>query len=85
MIMGSPQRGLSAFQYVCRRHHGGDNQSHLARLVVDHHFSESNGILFRKNLLSHYGCVNAIEFSEDGSLMASGTKPLACIMYTQIN
>lgn len=28
--------------------------------------------LFRKDLLSHYGCVNAIEFSKEGELLISG-------------
>lgn len=28
--------------------------------------------LFRKNLVSHYGCVNAIEFSSKGDLLTSG-------------
>lgn len=28
--------------------------------------------LFRRDLLSHYGCVNAIEFSEQGDLLVSG-------------
>lgn len=28
--------------------------------------------LYRKNLVSHYGCVNAIEFSNSGDLLVSG-------------
>lgn len=28
--------------------------------------------LYRKNLVSHYGCVNAIEFSSTGDLLISG-------------
>lgn len=28
--------------------------------------------LYKKDLLSHYGCVNAIEFSNDGNFMVSG-------------
>lgn len=28
--------------------------------------------LYRKDLLAHYGCVNAIEFSEDGEFLISG-------------
>ncbi|XP_022909763.1 DDB1- and CUL4-associated factor 5 [Onthophagus taurus] len=28
--------------------------------------------LYRKDLLAHYGCVNAIEFSEEGNLLVSG-------------
>lgn len=29
--------------------------------------------MYRKDLLSHYGCVNAIEFSADGEHLISGT------------
>lgn len=28
--------------------------------------------LYRKDLLAHYGCVNAIEFSQEGNLLVSG-------------
>lgn len=28
--------------------------------------------LYRKDLLAHYGCVNAIEFSKDGEYLISG-------------
>lgn len=28
--------------------------------------------LYRKDLLAHYGCVNAIEFSSEGDLLVSG-------------
>lgn len=28
--------------------------------------------LYRKNLVAHYGCVNAIEFSSNGDLLTSG-------------
>lgn len=28
--------------------------------------------LYKKDLLSHYGCVNAIEFSHDGNYLVSG-------------
>ena len=28
--------------------------------------------LYRKDLYSHYGCVNAIEFSDDGQWLVSG-------------
>ena len=30
--------------------------------------------LFRRDLLAHFGCVNAVEFSEDGTCFASGLK-----------
>lgn len=28
--------------------------------------------LYSRNLFGHYGCVNAIDFSKDGELLASG-------------
>lgn len=28
--------------------------------------------LYRRDLLAHFGCVNAVEFSEDGTIFASG-------------
>lgn len=28
--------------------------------------------LYRRDLLCHYGCVNALEFSRDGQLLVSG-------------
>lgn len=35
--------------------------------------------LFRKDLLSHYGCVNAIEFSNEGELLISGKFRCRCV------
>lgn len=29
---------------------------------------------YRKDLVAHYGCVNAIEFSDEGELLVSGKK-----------
>lgn len=31
--------------------------------------------LFRRDLVAHYGCVNAIEFSDEGEWLVSGTYP----------
>ncbi|XP_015120228.1 DDB1- and CUL4-associated factor 5 [Diachasma alloeum] len=39
--------------------------------LVDERLDKSKN-LFRKDLLSHYGCVNAIEFLKDGDLIVSG-------------
>ncbi|XP_015183769.1 PREDICTED: DDB1- and CUL4-associated factor 5 [Polistes dominula] len=47
-----------------------DKIDHCKRLV-NSRFSESEN-LFRKDLQSHYGCVNAIEFSRQGDLLVSG-------------
>ncbi|CAK9814260.1 DDB1- and CUL4-associated factor 5 [Anthophora quadrimaculata] len=47
-----------------------DKVDHCKRLVNARFESSEN--LFRKDLLSHYGCVNAIEFSNQGDLLVSG-------------
>ncbi|CAL8111329.1 unnamed protein product [Orchesella dallaii] len=41
------------------------------RNIVDWQF-EKTKTLHRKNLVAHFGCVNAIEFSKDGNLLVSG-------------
>ncbi|KAF7397304.1 hypothetical protein HZH68_008526 [Vespula germanica] len=47
-----------------------DKIDHCKRLVNSRFGGSEN--LFRKDLLSHYGCVNAIEFSRQGDLLVSG-------------
>lgn len=47
-----------------------DKINHRQKLVKARFEHSEN--LFRKNLLSHYGCVNAIEFSKYGDLLVSG-------------
>lgn len=37
--------------------------------------------LYRKDLMSHYGCVNAIEFSKEGHLLVSGLILLYFILF----
>lgn len=42
--------------------------------------------LYRKNLVSHYGCVNAIEFSSSGDLLVSGKLlSIFCVVKIQSN
>lgn len=53
-----------------------DKVDHCKRLVNARFESSEN--LFRKDLLSHYGCVNAIEFSNQGDLLVSGKKNHYC-------
>ena len=47
-----------------------DKVNHCKRLVNARFKNSEN--LFKKDLLSHYGCVNAIEFSNQGDLLVSG-------------
>ncbi|XP_012258334.2 DDB1- and CUL4-associated factor 5 [Athalia rosae] len=56
--------------------------SYIANRQIDDHVNSTKGLvnarlsysenLFRKDLQSHYGCVNAIEFSKEGELLVSG-------------
>ncbi|XP_031833772.1 DDB1- and CUL4-associated factor 5 isoform X2 [Nomia melanderi] len=48
-----------------------DNKVDHCKRLVNARFNTSEN-LFRKDLLSHYGCVNAIEFSNQGDLLVSG-------------
>ncbi|XP_053994567.1 DDB1- and CUL4-associated factor 5 [Hylaeus volcanicus] len=48
-----------------------DNKVDHCKRLVNARFETSEN-LFRKDLLSHYGCVNAIEFSNQGDLLVSG-------------
>lgn len=50
-----------------------DDKVDYCKRLVNARF-ESSENLFRKDLLSHYGCVNAIEFSNQGDLLVSGKK-----------
>lgn len=47
-----------------------DNVNYCKRLVNSR--LETSDNMYRKDLLSHYGCVNAIEFSKQGDLIVSG-------------
>ncbi|XP_063977843.1 DDB1- and CUL4-associated factor 5 [Diachasmimorpha longicaudata] len=48
-----------------------DDKVNYCKRLVDERLDKSKN-LFRKDLLSHYGCVNAIEFLKDGDLIVSG-------------
>ncbi|XP_072762510.1 uncharacterized protein [Anoplolepis gracilipes] len=59
----------SALSYVIARQI--DDRHDYCRRLVNARFENSEN-LYRKDLLSHYGCVNAIEFSNQGDLLVSG-------------
>lgn len=67
-IMDYPSE-CSALSYVLARQI--DDKVNYCRSLVDARFENSEN-LYRKDLLSHYGCVNAIEFSNQGDLLVSG-------------
>lgn len=35
-------------------------------------FCDKSYSLFKKDMLAHFGCVNAVEFSNDGTIFVSG-------------
>ena len=37
--------------------------------------------LYCRDLLAHYGCVNALEFSDDGSLFVSGSDDMRVLLW----
>lgn len=49
----------------------GNNISNFRRNLFRERLGSARN-LFRKDLVSHYGCVNAIEFSSKGDLLISG-------------
>lgn len=48
-----------------------DDKVDYCKTLLDSRLSSAQN-LFRKDLYSHYGCVNAIEFSKEGDLLISG-------------
>ncbi|XP_044599118.1 DDB1- and CUL4-associated factor 5 isoform X1 [Cotesia glomerata] len=48
-----------------------DDRFNYCKQLINARFSNSEN-LYRKDLMSHYGCVNAIEFSKEGHLLVSG-------------
>lgn len=59
----------SALSYVIARQI--DCKVDYCKSLLNTRFMKSEN-LYRKDLLSHYGCVNAIEFSNQGDLLVSG-------------
>lgn len=66
MASPSPANPLG---YLVKRQYN-DRLNINKQLLRERLYSARN--LYRKDLLAHYGCVNAIEFSNKGELLASG-------------
>lgn len=47
------------------------NGNLLKNKTIDHYYENSNEFFF-KDLYAHFGCVNSVEFSNDGRFMVSG-------------
>ena len=66
-MMRSKRKFSLVDRFVGRTLDGGD--------ISDNIFSDWCGkshSLYKRDLLAHYGCVNAVEFSEDGTIFISG-------------
>ena len=66
-MMRSKRKFSLVDRFVGRNLDGGD--------ISDNIFSDWCGkshSLYKRDLLAHYGCVNAVEFSDDGTIFISG-------------
>ncbi|XP_077494172.1 DDB1- and CUL4-associated factor 5 [Amblyomma americanum] len=68
MVLQRQARG-SILDFAARRQYDADLRSRNA--LIRDRFAAAN-CLYRKDLYAHYGCVNAIEFSDDGEWLVSG-------------
>lgn len=56
--------------YLQKREHGLSRYDFRAKLFTERLNLAEN--LYTKDLVAHYGCVNAIEFSKEGQYLISG-------------
>lgn len=64
----STKTGLVLQSFIDKSINGFNiNSSMFAKICEQSH------ALYSKDLVVHYGCVNAVEFSNDGTLFISGT------------
>lgn len=63
-------RGPNPLVHLIARQ-SGDNVINFRKNLYRERMNISKN-LYRKDLVSHFGCVNAIEFSSEGELLISG-------------
>lgn len=49
----------------------GENTRYFRQNIFESRLSIARN-LYKRDLLSHFGCVNSVEFSNDGNLLVSG-------------
>lgn len=49
-----------------------DKNSDSCNRIISDLLSRKTEIFYRKDLVAHYGCVNAVEFSNNGQFLVSG-------------
>jgi len=47
--------------------------------LISNKLDRKTELLYKRDLLAHYGCVNAVEFSNNGEFLVSGLFPLFSI------
>jgi len=67
--MASFGKETSISSFLRQRETGSRHQEHYKLL---RHRLATGTIIYKKDLLQHYGCVNAVEFSNDGEYLLSG-------------
>lgn len=60
---------LNPLGYLLKRQYTASGE--LRHKLFKERFARARN-LYRKDLFAHYGCVNAIEFSDEGELLVSG-------------
>lgn len=60
---------INPLSYILKRQY--DDNVNIKNKLFKERFAKARN-LYRKDLLAHYGCVNAIEFSTEGELLVSG-------------
>lgn len=68
----------SGVGYLSHQQHFGDGK--LGSKMINKRLENARN-LYRKDLYAHYGCVNAIEFSNDGEWLASGGDDKRVLMW----
>lgn len=63
-------KGSNSVSHLINRQFGNNVHNFRANLFRERLAVAKN--LYRTNLVAHFGCVNAIEFSHDGDLLVSG-------------
>lgn len=68
---GTMANNKPIIHHLFRRQYGVNPTSNFQLTLFKDRFSIAKN-LYKRDLISHYGCVNAIEFSQEGSYLTSG-------------
>lgn len=77
-----PNNGI--VQNLIRRQNGIETSEKFQLKLFKNRLSIGKN-LFKRDLISHYGCVNAIEFSKEGNFLISGKSRSRMINYAYLH